>query len=118
MYVADNGVNLLLVTQMLEARPNIRLVTARSAEESLQTVPDIMPDLILLDINLPGTDGFETIRHLRAEPATASIPVVAVTAGVLADDKESYRAAGFDGLVEKPIRLEQLFYAVDAEYGD
>lgn len=118
MYVEDNRVNLLLMRKMLEARPNIRLVTAGSAEECLQTVRGIMPDLILLDINLPGADGFETIRHLRAEPATVSIPVVAVTAAVLPEDKESYRAAGFDGLVEKPILREQLFDVVDAEYGD
>ena len=116
MYVDDNRINLMVVERMLGERSNINVVTASSAEEFLETVPEARPDIVLLDINLPGADGFDALRRLREDPTTEGIPVVAVTASVFPEDIERYNAAGFAEVVEKPITRERLFAVVDGHY--
>jgi CheY-like chemotaxis protein len=96
MYVDDNRINLMVVERMLGERSDINVVTAGSAEEFLETVPEARPDIVLLDINLPGADGFDALRRLREDPTTEGIPVVAVTASVFPEDIERYNAAGAD----------------------
>ena len=71
-----------------------------------------MPDLVLMDIQLPGMNGIEALRVLRADPATAAIPVIAVTASVMQQDRKHITDAGFDGYVGKPINLKEFLDAV------
>ena len=79
-----------------------------SGEDAVATSEQLHPDLVLMDLQLPGIDGAEALRLIRAEVSTRSMPVVAVTAFVMADDRSSAFASGFDGYVEKPISVRGL----------
>ena len=82
------------------------------AEEGLLLATQHAPDLILMDIGLPGMNGFEALKHLRANVATAGIPVIAVTASVMTHDQEKIMAAGFDGYQKKPIDIDDFLETV------
>jgi len=90
----------------------VRLVCATLPEVGLELAQADPPDLVLLDIQLPGIDGFEVLRRLRASPATVAIPVVAVSANAMRSDIERARAAGFDDYLTKPIDFERLLALV------
>ena len=109
--VDDNPLNLELVTDVLEAAGHA-VRRAGSAPDALAAVRREPPDLILMDIGLPGMDGYEALRALRADPATAAIPVVALTAYAMAGDRERAREAGFDGYITKPIDTRSFARAV------
>jgi len=79
--------------------------TARTAEDGIALAVSEPPDLVLMDLQLPGIDGMEALRRLRKSPRTADIPVVAVTAQAMKQDRERALEAGFDGYVEKPISV-------------
>jgi PAS domain S-box-containing protein len=113
LYIEDNEVNRLLMQGMLAQRPAIDLVLAALPEEGLALACAEPPALVLLDIQLPGIDGFEVLARLRAHPATAAIPVVAVSANAMPADRERAAAAGFAEYVTKPIDLELLLTVVD-----
>jgi len=83
-----------------------------SGELALQKVAEGTPDLVLMDIRLPGIDGLETTRRLKADPKTAAIPVVAVTAHVMPEDEAMIRAAGCDAYMPKPLRFSALLGVV------
>lgn len=100
--VEDNVRSRRLVRDLLELN-GFDPVEAESAEEGLAVVRDARPALLLLDIQLPGMDGEAALRQLRADPDTAHIPVVAVTAYAMRGDEERLLAAGFDGYIAKPI---------------
>jgi CheY-like chemotaxis protein len=102
LVVEDNEKNLKLVREILQYR-GYRTVEARTAEEGIELARAHLPDLVLMDIRLPGMDGMAALEVLRAEPRTAGIPVVAVTASVMPEERDRFRAAGFDGFIEKPI---------------
>jgi CheY-like chemotaxis protein len=102
LVVEDNEKNLKLVRDILQYR-GYRTVEARTAEEGIELARAHLPDLVLMDIRLPGMDGMAALEVLRAEPRTAGIPVVAVTASVMPEERDRFRAAGFDGFIEKPI---------------
>jgi CheY-like chemotaxis protein len=102
LVVEDNEKNLKLVRDILQYR-GYRTVEARTAEEGIELARAHVPDLVLMDIRLPGMDGMSALEVLRAEPRTAGIPVVAVTASVMPEERDRFRAAGFDGFIEKPI---------------
>ncbi|MDP9273143.1 MAG: response regulator [Chloroflexota bacterium] len=102
LVVEDNEKNLKLVRDILQYR-GYRTVEARTAEEGIELARAHVPDLVLMDIRLPGMDGMAALEVLRAEPRTAGIPVVAVTASVMPEERDRFRAAGFDGFIEKPI---------------
>ena len=76
---------------------------ATNAEDGLKLVRSKMPQLVLMDIQLPGMDGVTALGHLRADPVTSPIPVVAMTASVMKEDRERFESAGFDGFITKPI---------------
>ncbi|MBC7969380.1 MAG: response regulator [Verrucomicrobia bacterium] len=110
--VDDHDDNLLLVTQIL-ARHDRTLLTAQNGETALTLAQTFRPDLILLDIVLPDLSGFDVVRQLRQNAATASIPVIAVTALARADDRRKLLQAGCNDCVSKPYLLEDLELAVD-----
>lgn len=107
LVVEDNPANLLLACAVL-ARAGYRTLEACSAEEALDCLRSARPDLILMDIQLPGQDGLALTRQLKADPATAAIPVVALTAHAMVDDEQKARAAGCDGYLTKPINTRAL----------
>lgn len=107
LLVDDNQLNLELVTDLLEAA-GYAIRQARSAEDALEAVRAERPDLILMDIGLPGMDGHAAVRALRADPTTRDIPVVAVTAYAMAGDEKLALDSGFDAYITKPIRTRTL----------
>lgn len=111
LIVEDNDKNMKLVRDVLQAK-GYRTAEAASAEEGLRLVREQRPDLVLMDIQLPGMSGVEALRVLRGDPATAAIPVIAVTASVMDQDRAKIIAAGFDAYVSKPISLKPFLEAV------
>ncbi len=112
LVVDDNNLNLELVTDLLEmAGYGVR--QARTAEEALDAVRAMPPDLILMDIGLPGMDGHAAVRVLKQDPATRDIPTVALTAYAMAGDEQRARDSGFDGYITKPIQTRTLADTVE-----
>ena len=107
LIIEDNERNLKLVRDVLQFN-GFQTAEARSAEDGLALASANPPDLVLLDLQLPGIDGMEAFRQLRGSPPTAAIPVVAVTALAMKDDRERVLRAGFDGYLEKPISVRTL----------
>jgi CheY-like chemotaxis protein len=113
LYVEDNPVNLKLMQMALSRRKEIRLVTATSAEEGIELAELERPDLILLDINLPGMDGYEGLQAMKQRPVLSRIPVVAVTANAMKGDRERGLEAGFVDYVTKPFKVDELYALLD-----
>jgi CheY-like chemotaxis protein len=107
LVVEDNRLNLELVRDVLTAS-GMNVVEARSGQEGLKAASDLKPALILLDIRLPLLDGYAVLERLRADAATASIPVVALTAQAMVGDREQALAAGFIDYIPKPIDTRTL----------
>lgn len=107
LIIEDNERNLKLVRDVLQFN-GFQTAEARTAEDGLALASASPPDLVLLDLQLPGIDGMEAFRQLRGSPPTAAIPVVAVTALAMKDDRERVLRAGFDGYLEKPISVRTL----------
>ena len=105
LYIEDNEQNLYLVTFMLNAS-GYQVLQARSGLDGIATAARSLPDLILLDIQLPEMDGYEIARRLRSHPALARTPLVAVTSYAMVGDREKALASGCDGYIEKPINPE------------
>ncbi len=102
LVVEDNEFNLELVTDLLEAH-GFTVVAAMDAPTGIQMAQEEAPSLILMDVSLPGMDGLEATRRLRADPATAHIPIVVVTAHAMKGDEDLAREAGCSGYMSKPI---------------
>ena len=111
LIVEDNDKNLKLVRDVLQAK-GYKTLEAGTAEDGLAIARDKAPDLILMDIQLPGMSGIEALKALRADPATSALPVVAITASVMQQDRQQIMRAGFDGFIEKPINLRGLLETV------
>ena len=109
--IEDNEKNRKLARDVL-VHQGYRVVEAESGEDGLAAVGRERPDLILMDIHLPGIDGIEALRRLRADAATSTIPVIAVTASVMTHDRQKILAAGFDGYQSKPISVRPFLAAV------
>jgi CheY-like chemotaxis protein len=107
LVVEDNALNLKLVRDVL-VHAGYRVVEATSGEEGVRVAIELRPDLVLMDLQLPGIDGAEALRRLRADPAARAIPVVAVTALAMKEDHEDAALVGFDGYIEKPISVRAL----------
>jgi len=107
LVVEDNPLNLKLIRDVLEFR-GFDVVTARSGEEGVAAASTTAPDLVLMDLQLPGIDGHEALQRIRADPRCSAVPVVAVTAFAMKDDVEQAAAAGFDGFISKPISVRAL----------
>ncbi len=104
LIIEDNEKNLKLVRDILQFK-GYRTIEARNAAEGIALAATHVPDLILLDIQLPDLDGLTLLKHLREKPATATVPVVALTAFAMKDDRQRFLNAGFDGYIEKPINV-------------
>ena len=111
LIVEDNEKNLKLVRDVLQVK-GYETIDAGTAEDGLKLARARKPNLILMDIQLPGMSGIDALKALRAEPATAAIPVVAITASVMQQDRQHIMSAGFDGFIEKPINLRGLLDTV------
>ena len=111
LLVEDNEKNRKLAHDVL-VHQGYRVVGVESAEEALRVVQEQPPRLVLMDIHLPGMDGIEALRQLRADPATRGIPVMAVTASAMTHDRAKIMAAGFDGYQSKPISVRPFLAAV------
>ncbi len=105
LIIEDNENNLYLSTFILEKHGH-RVSAARDGAEGIRLAEELHPDLILLDIQLPGMDGYAVASNLRRAEATAAIPIVAVTSYAMAGDRERILAAGCQGYIEKPINPE------------
>jgi two-component system cell cycle response regulator DivK len=102
LIVEDNDKNLKLVRDILELR-GFRTLAATTAEDGLVLAAEHVPDVVLLDIQLPGMDGVAALERLKNDARTAHIPVVALTAFAMQEDRQRFLSAGFDGYLPKPI---------------
>jgi PAS domain S-box-containing protein len=114
LYIEDNAVNIVLMEAMLARLPGLTLSSEMTPEAGLQLAADVVPDLILLDIQLPGLSGYDVLQRLRASARTRSIPVIAVSANAMPSDVAQGLAAGFADYITKPIELSRLLAVVSA----
>ena len=114
LYVEDNPANLMLIEKIIARHPHFRLLSAINGHLGVELARKHLPDVILMDINLPGISGFEALAILRADLATASIPVIAISANALPRDIEKGVEAGFFRYLTKPIRVDELMNALNA----
>ena len=113
LIVEDNDMNWDMLSRRLERR-GYAVVRAADGKESLTLARSETPDLVLMDMSLPVMDGWEATRLLKAEPATRAIPIIALTAHAMADDRERVLAAGCDDYETKPIELPRLLAKIEA----
>ncbi len=113
LYVEDNPANLMLVEDILARRPDIRLLSARDGIRGIELARVARPDVILMDINLPGISGIHALKILAEDPATAHIPVVALSANAVPRDIEKGLAAGFFRYLTKPIKVNEFMETLD-----
>jgi CheY-like chemotaxis protein len=107
LVVEDNRLNMKLVRDVLEFAGHT-VLEATTGEDGVRLALAAHPDLILMDLQLPGIDGTEALRRIRAAAGEATVPVVAVTASAMPADREAAARAGFDGFLEKPINVRAL----------
>jgi signal transduction histidine kinase/ActR/RegA family two-component response regulator len=112
LYVEDNPANLRLVEQIIARDPSITLLTAMTGPAGVEMARERKPDVILMDINLPGFSGFQALELLRGDPATAHIPVIALSASAMKRDVENGLKAGFLRYMSKPIRVSEFMEAL------
>ena len=104
--------------RIITSAPDLACVcVCRNARSAFQLLPGHAPDVIIMDIQLPGMNGIEALHHLRADPRTRAIPVIAVTASAMTHDRQKILAAGFDGYQPKPIEVTQFVAAVRTAVG-
>ena len=114
LYVEDNPANLKLVEQLIARRPDLRLLSAKDGILGIESARANQPEVILMDINMPGLNGIEAMQILRANPSTAHIPIIALSANSMPLDVEKGLKAGFFNYLTKPIKINQFMDALDA----
>jgi two-component system cell cycle response regulator DivK len=107
LYIEDNPDNRTLIRRVLQAE-GYRFKEAATALEAIKSIQVQRPDLILMDINLPGVDGYTLTAKLKAAPQFSQIPIVAMTANVMKGDRERTLQAGCDGYIQKPVDIDKL----------
>jgi len=112
LIVEDNAANMKLASLLLEGEGHETL-QAESAEAGLRLAREMVPDLILLDVHLPGMDGLAAARLLKADPATSGIRIVALTAMAMSGDREKTEEAGCDDYISKPFHHQEFLRVVD-----
>jgi signal transduction histidine kinase/CheY-like chemotaxis protein len=113
LYVEDNPANLMLVEDLIARRPDIRLLSATDGNRGIETARASRPDVILMDINLPGISGIRALNILAEDPATAHIPVIALSANAMPHDIERGLEAGFFRYLTKPIKVNEFMVTLD-----
>ena len=111
LIVEDNEKNMKLARDVLTFK-GYRVAEAVTGEEGVAAAAKDKPDLILMDYQLPGIDGIEAFRRVRDDPATAHIPIIAVTASAMPEEANKMKHAGFDGFLTKPINIREFTAAV------
>jgi len=120
LYVEDNPANLKLVEYIIARHPEITLLSAVNGDSGVEIARISLPDVILMDINLPGINGFEAMRILRADPTTAHIPIIAISANAMPLEVEKGLKAGFFRYITKPIKVDEFMAALNValEFAD
>jgi CheY-like chemotaxis protein len=113
LYVEDNPANLMLVEDIVARRPDIRLLSANDGRHGIEIARACQPDVILMDINLPGISGIEALKILAGDPVTAHIPVLAISANAIPRDIEKGLEAGFFRYLTKPIKVGEFLETLD-----
>ncbi len=113
LYVEDNPDNIVLMAQLLAARPELRLIGAADAMRGMAMARSLMPDVVVMDINLPDIGGLEVLQLLRSNPATRHIPVLALSANAMPSDIDKGLAAGFYRYMTKPLIVKEFLQALD-----
>jgi two-component system, cell cycle response regulator DivK len=111
-HIEDNFDNRLLVRRLLQAS-GYQVKEAENATQALKALQDLRPDLILMDINMPDTDGYTLTNQLKSLPGLFGIPIVAITANVMKGDRERTLEAGCDGYIEKPIDVDRFVEQIE-----
>ncbi len=111
LVVEDHPLNMKLTSDLLELH-GFQVVKATDGESALQLLQTIQPDLILLDIHLPGMDGLQVFQQIKADPRLSAIPVIALTASAMRDQEERIRTVGFTDYIAKPIDTKRLIATV------
>ncbi len=111
LYIEDNPQNMRLVNKVL-TDAGYEVVEAKNGLSGIESVEREKPDLVLMDVNLPDIKGFEVVTRLKASPALAAIPLIALTADAMSDDRDKCLAAGYDGYLAKPVMKNELLDAV------
>ncbi len=107
LYVEDNLANRILIRRILMAE-GYTIIEAENASEALRVVENQVPDLILMDINMPDVDGYTLTAQLKKIPTLTTIPIIALTANVMKGDRERTLQAGCDGYIQKPVDVDAL----------
>jgi CheY-like chemotaxis protein len=113
LIIEDNTKNVKLMRDILQFH-GYRTAEAVTAEDGLAIAFRERPDLVLMDVRLPGMDGLAALKLLRADARTSSVPVVAVTASVMPDERDRFSEAGFDGFIAKPIDIREFPRQIEA----
>ena len=113
LYVEDNPANLMLVEQIIEGHPQVNMISARDGNHGVALARAHHPDVILMDINLPGISGIEAMNILRKDRATKHIPIIALSANAMLRDIEKGLEAGFFKYLTKPIKIDEFLKALD-----
>ncbi|WP_283745035.1 PAS domain S-box protein [Sideroxydans sp. CL21] len=113
LYVEDNPANLMLVEQIIENHPHVSMLSARDGNLGIALARARLPDVILMDINLPGINGFEALKILRSDPITMHIPIIALSANAMPSDIDKGLEAGFFRYLTKPIKIHEFMNALD-----
>ena len=113
LYVEDNPANLMLVEDLIARRPDLRLLSAADGNIGIEFARAYLPEVILMDINLPGISGIQALKILRADPATAHIPVIALSANAIPRDVKKGLEAGFFRYLTKPIKVNEFMDTLD-----
>jgi two-component system cell cycle response regulator DivK len=113
LVIEDNAANMKLATLLLRNAGHA-VLCAVDAETGLTMARSESPDLILMDVQLPGMDGLAATALLKQDPATAAIPIIALTAMAMKEDREKTREAGCDAYIAKPLRYQELYAAIDS----
>ncbi len=111
LIVEDNEKNMKLARDVLQSR-GYSTLEAVTGEDGVRVAIEKKPDLVLMDIQLPGINGIEALRRVRADPECTRIPIVAFTASVMSSDRSQITEAGFDGFIGKPINLKEFLETV------
>jgi len=112
LIIEDNEKNRKLVRDVLQVK-GYKTIESETAEDGLKLALEKSPALVLMDIQLPGMDGITALKQLRANPQTKSIPVIAITASAMTNNRQAMLAEGFDGYQSKPISIKDFFGEVE-----
>jgi len=116
LYIEDNAVNVLLVEELVHTIPGLELVTETTGQAGVQRAGTLLPDLVLVDMQLPDFDGFEVLRRLRRRPETAAIPCIALSANAMPEDIARALGAGFEDYWTKPIVFKAFISALEQRF--